>query len=81
MADWLPSMAADQHLSGAILWVSGDAVGMVFFGTLFAQWVRHSMQEAKQVDRALDREEARAAARAAAEARRSGDGGPASTGQ
>ncbi len=77
MADWLPSMASDQHLAGAILWASGDAIGMIFFATLFAQWVRSSMKEAEQVDRRLDREEARAAARAAQEGVAS-DSGPGS---
>jgi putative copper resistance protein D len=52
---WLPDPHADQHLSGAILWASGDAIGLMFFGTLFVQWVRQSMKEAKQVDRRLDR--------------------------
>jgi len=66
MASWLPSMADDQHLAGAILWASGDLIGVGFFMVLFVQWVRQSMQEAKQVDRRLDREEARAAAQGAA---------------
>ncbi len=67
MGSWLPSMADDQNLAGAILWASGDAIGLLFFATLFVQWVRQSMQEAKQVDRALDREEARLAAQVTTE--------------
>ncbi|MEZ5097577.1 MAG: cytochrome c oxidase assembly protein [Nocardioides sp.] len=66
---WLPSMAADQHLAGGLLWASGDAVGMVFFAVLFSRWVRDSMREAAREDRRLDREEARAAREAASASR------------
>jgi len=66
MAGWLPDPLADQHLAGGILWGSGDLIGLVFFGVLFAQWVRSSMKEAAREDRRLDLLEARAAARAAA---------------
>jgi putative copper resistance protein D len=52
---WLPDPHDDQHLAGAILWASGDAIGLMFFGVLFVQWVRHSMKEAKREDRRLDR--------------------------
>ena len=60
MADWLPSIAGDQHLAGGILWGSGDLIALTFFGVLFVQWVRSSLQEAKREDRRLDREESRA---------------------
>ena len=50
---------SDQHLAGGILWASGDLVGLVFFGVLFAQWVRASIKEAAREDRRLDRLEAR----------------------
>lgn len=56
--EWLPDPAADQHLAGGILWGSGDAIGLTFFGVLFVQWVRASMAEAKREDRRLDRLEA-----------------------
>ena len=59
MASWLPSIAEDQHLAGGILWGSGDLVGLLLFGVLFAQWVRSSMREAAREDRRLDRLEAR----------------------
>lgn len=62
---WPPSPLADQHLAGAVLWASGDVVGLVIFGVLFVQWVRSSFSEAAREDRRLDREEA-AARRAAA---------------
>lgn len=52
---WLPDPLADQHVAGAILWASGDAIGLMFFAVLFVQWVRSSMQEAKREDRRLDR--------------------------
>ena len=58
-----PTAAEDQHLAGGILWASGDLVGLVFFGVLFAQWVRSSMKEAVREDRRLDRLEAAARAR------------------
>jgi len=65
MGSWLPDPQADQHLAGGILWGSGDLIGLVFFGVLFAQWVRSSMKEAAREDRRLDLLEARAAAREA----------------
>lgn len=61
MGAWLPSAADDQHLAGGLLWASGDVVGLVFFGVLFAQWVRASMREAEREDRRLDLLERRAA--------------------
>jgi len=60
---WLPSPADDQHLAGAILWGSGDLVGLVVFGVLFVQWVRQSMREAAREDRRLDRLERQATSR------------------
>ena len=55
MSSWLPSMAADQHVAGGILWGSGDLIGLSFFAVLFAQWVRQSRREAEREDRRLDR--------------------------
>jgi cytochrome c oxidase assembly factor CtaG len=60
---WLPSPADDQHVAGGILWASGDLIGLVIFGVLFAQWARSSMREAEREDRRLDRLEAQAARR------------------
>jgi putative copper resistance protein D len=59
MGAWLPDALDDQHLAGGILWGSGDLIGLVFFGVLFAQWVRSSMREAAREDRRLDLLEAR----------------------
>jgi cytochrome c oxidase assembly factor CtaG len=75
---WLPDAHDDQHLAGGILWGSGDLIGLLLFGVLFAQWVRASMQEARREDRRLDRLERReqASSGSAAEATTtSGDGG------
>ena len=54
MGSWLPTMEADQHLAGGILWGAGDLVGLVMFLVLFTQWVRDSMKEAAREDRRLD---------------------------
>ena len=59
MGAWLPDPHDDQHLAGGILWGSGDLIGLLFFGVLFAQWVRSSMKEAAREDRRLDLMEAR----------------------
>jgi cytochrome c oxidase assembly factor CtaG len=59
---WGPTPAEDQELAGGLLWGSGDVVGLVIFGVLFVQWVRHSQREAAREDRRLDRLEARARA-------------------
>ena len=59
---WLPDPLDDQHLAGGLLWSSGDLVGLVLFGVLFAQWVRASLKEAAREDRRLDLLEARARA-------------------
>ncbi len=61
MGGWLPDPLDDQHLAGGILWGAGDLVGLLFFATLFTQWVRSSMKEAVREDRRLDRLDARAA--------------------
>ncbi len=53
--DWPPGVAEDQQLAGAVLWASGDLVGLLFFGVLFVQWVRASQREAVREDRRLDR--------------------------
>jgi cytochrome c oxidase assembly factor CtaG len=71
MGAWLPDPHTDQHLAGGLLWSSGDAIGLVFFAVLFAQWVRASMREAEREDRRLDLLEARGA-REAREARAGG---------
>jgi len=62
--DWPPSVADDQQLAGALLWASGDLLGLLFFGVLFVQWVRASQREAVREDRRLDRLEAIARSRA-----------------
>lgn len=73
MGAWLPDPHADQHLAGGILWGSGDLIGLVFFGVLFAQWVRQSLREAAREDRRLDLAEARAARSAGAPVKTAAD--------
>jgi putative copper resistance protein D len=63
---WLPDAFSDQRLAGAILWGSGDLVGLLVFAVLFVQWVRHAMRENEREDRRLDLLEARTAREAAA---------------
>jgi putative copper resistance protein D len=55
--DWT-SPVSDQHLAGAVLWASGDIIGLLFFAVLFVQWVQASHREAAREDRRLDRLEA-----------------------
>jgi cytochrome c oxidase assembly factor CtaG len=59
---WGGTPAQDQELAGGLLWGAGDVVGLVIFGVLFVQWVRHSQREAAREDRRLDRLESRARA-------------------
>jgi putative copper resistance protein D len=61
---WGPSLASDQNTAGAILWATGDLVGLIVLGSLFVQWSRASEREAVREDRRLDRLEAEDAARA-----------------
>jgi putative copper resistance protein D len=44
-----------QELGGALLWASGDLVGLLFLGVLLTQWMRASEREAAREDRRLDR--------------------------
>jgi cytochrome c oxidase assembly factor CtaG len=50
-----------QELGGALLWASGDLVGLLFLGVLLTQWMRASEREATREDRRLDRLEAASA--------------------
>lgn len=59
---WGATPMEDQNLAGGLLWGSGDVVGLVLFGVLFAQWVRQSQREAEREDRRLDMLESRARA-------------------
>jgi cytochrome c oxidase assembly factor CtaG len=59
---WGSTPAQDQELAGGLLWGAGDVVGLVIFGVMFVQWVRHSQREAAREDRRLDRLESRARA-------------------
>jgi cytochrome c oxidase assembly factor CtaG len=52
---WGPTLLADQHLGGGLLWASGDLVALLVLGALFLQWARASEREAVREDRRLDR--------------------------
>lgn len=57
---------SEQRVGGALLWVSGDLIGLLLLGVILVQWMRASEREARREDRRLDRE-ARAAAAAGVE--------------
>lgn len=44
-----------QELGGALLWASGDLVGLLFLAVVLTQWMRASQREAEREDRRLDR--------------------------
>ena len=50
-----------QELGGALLWASGDIIGLLFLVVIVTQWMRASEREAQREDRRLDRLEAAAA--------------------
>ncbi len=54
----LAEAVAQQQLGGALLWASGDLVGLMFTFTMLFQWMRASEREAAREDRRLDRLEA-----------------------
>jgi cytochrome c oxidase assembly factor CtaG len=51
----LAESVSQQNLGGALLWASGDVVGLLFLGVLITQWMRASEREARREDRRLDR--------------------------
>jgi putative copper resistance protein D len=67
---WGPSPAQDQETAGGILWATGDLVGVLVLGVLFAQWVRASEREAAREDRRLDRSRPRRPRRSSVRGRR-----------
>jgi cytochrome c oxidase assembly factor CtaG len=70
---WGPSLHADQQTGGAVLWASGDLVGLLFFAVMFFQWQRADSRAALRGDRRLRREQASPAWQPAGAA---GDGQP-----
>lgn len=46
--------AADQVLSGGILWAGGEIVSVTMLAVLVVQWMRNADKEARRVDRKLD---------------------------
>lgn len=69
---WGPSLAEDQEIAGAVLWVSGELVALVVLAVLFVQWARESRRDALRQDRRLDRIDAQ---------RRAATGAPPRTGR
>lgn len=53
---WGPSLVADLHLGGAIMWVGGDAFMAVAMAPVAVLWVRYEEQKAVELDRRLDAE-------------------------
>jgi putative copper resistance protein D len=62
---WGPSLLSDQSTGGALLWITGDLVGVIIVAALFVQWSRADSREAARTDRSLDRAERIAAQRSA----------------
>jgi cytochrome c oxidase assembly factor CtaG len=54
--DWGPSLLADQHVGGALLWILGDIVVLAFLAGMMKQWNKAERREQRRVDRQLDRE-------------------------
>lgn len=57
---WGPTPAVDQYTAGAVMWVSGDLLGLLFFAVIFVQWVRDDDRGAARSDRRADLAERRA---------------------
>jgi cytochrome c oxidase assembly factor CtaG len=51
---WLPSLAADQHLAGAIAWGSSELPVILVVVALVAQWAREDRRTAVRSDRHAD---------------------------
>lgn len=54
----LADTVSQQQLGGALLWASGDIIGLLFLSVLVTQWMRASEREGQREDRRLDRLEA-----------------------
>ena len=51
---WGPSVLADIHLGGAIMWIGGDGLMLLWVGPLVARWVRYETRRTKEIDAELD---------------------------
>jgi cytochrome c oxidase assembly factor CtaG len=51
---WLGDLAADQHLGGAIAWVSGEIPVLLVVGALLSQWARQDRRDGVRSDRRDD---------------------------
>lgn len=50
---WGPSLLADLHVGGVIMWVGGDVLMMLAFVPVIVQWVRLEERKAQRADREL----------------------------
>jgi putative copper resistance protein D len=62
---WGPTVLADVHLGGAIMWIGGDFLMLLAMIPATVLWVRYEDQKTKELDTRLDAERAAAAAAAA----------------
>lgn len=53
---WGPPALEDQAVGGALLWIFGDAVSVLFLPGLLTRWARADDREARRTDRKLDRQ-------------------------
>jgi putative copper resistance protein D len=54
------SALADQQAGAGIMWVVGDAIGLIAGGVVLAQWMAHEDRANRRVEAAEDRARARA---------------------
>jgi putative membrane protein len=51
---WGPSILADLHLGGAIMWIGGDGLMLLWVAPLVARWVREETRRTAIIDAELD---------------------------
>jgi putative copper resistance protein D len=51
---WGPSILADLHLGGAIMWIGGDGLMLLWVAPLVARWVRYETKKTAELDAELD---------------------------
>jgi putative membrane protein len=52
--NWGPSLVADLHTGGAVMWVGGDTLMLLAMLPVAVQWSRYEEQKAVEIDRLLD---------------------------
>jgi len=61
---WHPDALDDQRVGAGVMWLVGDATGLILGAIVATQWLRAEARRSRHLDRALDAAEARAQARA-----------------